>query len=298
MHFVVLASAKSWYASDLARAAAAANHRLTRVDFGELASSIGAGPARALSPTLDLGQADAILVRSMPPGSLEQVVFRMDILGRLAAAGTVVLNPPRALEAAVDKYLASALLAEAGLRTPRTLVCQTVEQAMAAFAELGGDVVIKPLFGSEGRGITRVSDEALALRAFQLLQRHQAVIYLQEFIDHEGADLRLLVIGTQVVAMKRTNPLDWRTNVSRGARAEAYEPTADLVEMARRAAAAVGAAVCGVDILPGRDGHVYTLEVNAVPGWRALARVRGEDIAARMIEHAAECVVRARAGGI
>ncbi len=105
----------------------------------------------------------------MPPGSLEQVVFRMDALGRLEAAGATVINPPRAIECAVDKYLTTARLAAAGLLVPRTVACQTVEDAMAAFELLGGDVVIKPLFGSEGRGITRLQDEALAERAFRLL---------------------------------------------------------------------------------------------------------------------------------
>ena len=88
----------------------------------------------------------------MPPGSLEQVVFRMDALHRLAAAGVPVLNPPRAVEAAVDKYLTLALLAAAGLPVPSTWTGQSAAEALAAFEELGGDVVVKPLFGSEGRG--------------------------------------------------------------------------------------------------------------------------------------------------
>ena len=60
---------------------------------------------------------------------------------------------------------------------------------MAAFERLGGDVVLKPLFGSEGRGITRLQDEALALRAFKMLEQLGAVLYLQEFIAHEGFDI-------------------------------------------------------------------------------------------------------------
>ena len=70
----------------------------------------------------------------------------MDVLGRLDAAGTRVINPPRALEVAVDKYLALAKLQAAGLPVPRTIVCQTVDDAMQAFATLGGDVVVKTAF--------------------------------------------------------------------------------------------------------------------------------------------------------
>lgn len=260
------------------------------VTFCELSSALSSAGADVTSGGCRLNDVDAVLVRTMPPGSLEQVVFRMDALARLEAAGKVVMNPPRAIEAAVDKYLASARLAAAGLTIPRTIACQTADDAMAAFATLGGDVVLKPLFGSEGRGITRLADEALALRAFKMLEQLGAVLYLQEFIDHEGADWRLLVVGERVLGMRRRNPLDWRTNVSRGATAEPLEVTSELAELAQRAAAAVGAPLAGVDLLPGRDGAVYAIEVNAVPGWKALSRALDIDVARLVLDFVASAV--------
>lgn len=245
-----------------------------------------------MSEGLDLGSVDAVLVRTMPPGSLEQVVFRMDLLGRLQRQGRVVVNPPKAVEAAVDKYLTSALLQQAGLQVPRTFVCQTADDALAAFAQLGGDVVLKPLFGAEGRGIARLQDEAIAERTFKMLEQLGAVLYLQQFIPHEGYDLRLLVIGEQVFGMRRRNVLDWRTNISRGATAEPFTADAELCELAHRAARAVGAPVAGVDLLPGRDGALYAIEVNAVPGWQALAKAHQLDVAALVLEYVAEQVQR------
>jgi ribosomal protein S6--L-glutamate ligase len=209
----------------------------------------------------------------------------MDSLAQLEAAGLAVINPPRAIECAVDKYLTTARLARAGLRVPRTIACQTVADALKAFEDLGRDVVVKPLFGSEGRGITRINDEALAERAIRLLVDLGSVLYLQEFLTHDGYDVRVLVIGKKILAMRRVNPLDWRTNISRGAVAEAVEPREEWVELARRAAEAVGAAVVGVDLLPARDGRVYVVEVNAVPGWKALAAAHGRDVAAMILEH-------------
>jgi ribosomal protein S6--L-glutamate ligase len=283
MRIAVLASPESWYLKDLRRAAAG-QHDIIPAAFSALTSSLADGGARVASDAAALETMDAVIVRTMPPGSLEQVVFRMDALARLEAAGVVVMNPPKAIEAAVDKYLTTARLAAAGLTIPRTITCQTADAAMAAFAELGSDVVLKPLFGAEGRGITRLNDEALALRAFSLLEQLGAVLYLQEFVEHEGADLRLLVIGRRVFGMRRRNPLDWRTNVSRGATPEPLEVTPELASLAHHAAAAVGAPLAGVDLLPGRDGRLYAIEVNAVPGWRALARVQQIDIARLVIE--------------
>jgi ribosomal protein S6--L-glutamate ligase len=96
-----------------------------------------------------------------------------------------------------------------------------------------------------------------------------------------------MVIGDDVLGMKRINPDDWRTNISLGARPAPLEVTVELAQLARRAAAAVGASVAGVDLLPGRDGRLYVIEVNAVPGWRALAEVTGVDVAARVLGHVA-----------
>ena len=294
MRFAVLAAADSWYFRDLARAAAELGHEVIQLTFSEIAAELNGGGWRLYCGEHDLAHFDATIVRTMPPGSLEQVVFRMDCLARHEAAGGVVINPARAVEAAVDKFLTSAKLSAAGLLSPRTIVCQTSDEALAAFDRLGGDVVLKPLFGGEGRGITRVSDPALALRAFRMLEQLGAAIYLQEFIPHEGCDLRLFVLGDEVHAMRRRNPHDWRTNVSRGAKTEALPLTAELVEIAHQAAAAVGAPLAGVDLLPGRDGQLYTLEVNGVPGWKALARTVNVDIARRVIQFVARQALAAQ----
>ena len=295
MKFAVLAAPDSWYHRDLARAAGD-RHEVTVHSFSELSAAVGPGGHRLASGESDLRGFDAVIVRTMPPGSLEQVVFRMDALGRLEASGTTVVNSPRSLEAAVDKYLSSAKLADAGLPTPRTIVCQTVDDALAAFDELGGDVVVKPLFGGEGRGITRLSDENLALRAFSMLAQLNAVIYLQEFVQHLGYDIRLFVLGSHVFGMKRINPTDWRTNVSRGATTEPFEVDDRYAQLARSAATAVGAMIAGVDILPACDGREVVLEVNAVPGWKALARTLQTDIAALILDAVANAVHQRKGG--
>ncbi len=111
----------------------------------------------------------------MPPGSLEQVVFRMNALAQLEKSNTLVLNPARSLEIAVDKYLTLARLADARDASPGHHHLPNVAAAMDAFGKLGGDVVVKPIFGGEGRGITRIDDPALALRAFKMLEQLGAV---------------------------------------------------------------------------------------------------------------------------
>jgi ribosomal protein S6--L-glutamate ligase len=277
VRLAILSAGRGWHACDLQRAAQQQGHHATLLDFRRVSAAVG------LAGTT-LNDFDAVVVRTMPPGSLEQVVFRMDVLHRARAKGVRVLNPPAALETCIDKYLASARLETAGLRVPPILACQDSDTAMAAFTTLGGDVVVKPLFGSEGRGIVRVSDVDLAWRTFRAIERMQAVLYVQQFVRHPGWDLRVFVIGNRVAAAMRRHARDgWRTNVAQGGRGEVVSVTVEEERLALAAAAAVGAPVAGVDLLPGSQGELYVLEVNAVPGWRALAPVTGVDIAAQIV---------------
>jgi ribosomal protein S6--L-glutamate ligase len=225
----------------------------------------------------------------MPPGALEQVVFRMDVLHAWRAQGVVVLNSPHALEACVDKYLAAVRLENAGLRVPATFVCQHADAAFEMFEQLGSDVVVKPIFGSEGRGMVRVTDPELAWRTFRTIERTQSVLYIQQFINHPGWDVRAFVSrGRVLTAMRRVAQGDWRTNVAQGAKAEPWKLPPELTETALRASAAVGTTVAGIDLLPGPRGEWYVIEVNAVPGWKALAPVTGVDVAVEMIRAATE----------
>jgi ribosomal protein S6--L-glutamate ligase len=282
----ILGNTGSWYVRDLERAAAERGHQALRLEFPRLvARSAGAASSAPLAcADLDLTRVGAVIVRTMPPGSLEQVVFRMDALARLEAAGVTVLNPAKSLECAVDKYLASCRLEAAGLPVPPTIVCEHADAALAAFDELGGDVVVKPLFGSEGRGIVRVSDPELALRAFRTLERLQAVLYVQQYVPHTGCDVRVMVLDGRVIgAMRRCSPDDFRTNVARSARAEPHRPTDTEAEWALRATRAAGARFAGIDILYDGSGRGYVIEVNAVPGWQAFAKTTGLDVAGLVI---------------
>jgi ribosomal protein S6--L-glutamate ligase len=276
----ILAQPESWYWRDLQRAATLVGVTVDRQDFSQLQGSVLSHCEGASA----IGEPDVIVVRTMPPGSLEQVVLRMDLLARLQATGVRVVNSPKSLECAVDKYLTTARLGAAGLPVPDTIVCETAERGLEAFARLGGDVVIKPLFGAEGRGIVRVTDAEIALRVCRTLERVGAVLYLQRFLEHGGSDLRVLTLGGRVLGgMRRYATSGFRTNVSQQGRAEACSPTAIEAELALRAADVVGADFAGVDLLTDSEGRRYILEVNAVPGWRAFARVHARDIAAEFL---------------
>lgn len=285
MKIAVLGQPGSWYAADLSRAATDRGHTLELLSFESISAAIESGREKIRCGNHDLQQFDVVIIRTMPPGSLEQVVLRMDLLGRLHSQGIQVVNPPKAVECAVDKYLTTSRLAAAGLPTPETWVCEDEETALAAFEALGGDVVVKPLFGAEGRGILRVSDPDLALRTFRTLSRIQSVLYIQKYIDHPGHDLRIVVLDGKILGgMRRSNPHDFRTNVSRSGIAEPVELTVQQEEWALLASAVVGTRIAGIDLLYDREGVGYVIEVNGVPGWKAFSQTTGIDVATELIK--------------
>lgn len=286
----------SWYVADLQRAGEEIGLQSARLDFRRLSVSIIGETRRFCCGEWDLSEFEAFIVRTMPPGSLEQVVGRMDVLGRLASAGKTVINSPRAVECAVDKALTSMRLSEAGLPVPATWVGETSEEAMAAFDRLGGDVVVKPLFGAEGRGMLRVSDRDLAFRTFRTLERIDAVLYLQQFIEHPGFDVRAMVLNGRILgAIRRLGAGGFRTNISAGGQAEACTLTDEQEHLAVRAAETIGTDIAGVDLLSDASGKTFVIELNAVPGWKAFRSATGIDVAAEMLRHV--CAVSANGRG-
>ena len=161
---------------------------------------------------------------------------------------------------------------DAGLPTPRTVVAERFDEALAAFEELGGDVVVKPLFGSEGRGIVRVSDSDTAYRVFRALELGRYIYCVQEFVPHGREDIRVFVVGERVIGAMLRRGQGWKTNAAQGAIGEPVELDERLVDLSLRATRVVGAEHAGVDILPCDDGGYSVIEVNTIPGWRALAR--------------------------
>jgi RimK family alpha-L-glutamate ligase len=297
VQFVILSARTGWHTDELCRALAARGHVAIVLRYESLVARLG-GERSAAGITNEqaaLFHADAVLARIIPSGSLEQIIFRVDALHWIEDHGVLVMNSPRAIERSVDKFYTDALLHEAGLDTPETVVCETTADALAAVRRFG-DAVVKPIFGSMGCGLVRVSDPDVAFRIVRALDQTRPVFYVQRYIEHDGRDIRVFVVGGRVLGAieRRALPGDWRTNVARGADAVPFELPVAWAQMAVRAAAAIGADYAGVDLLPTRDGRVVVLEVNGIPGWEGLQRATGLDVAGALAAHV-ESRVRAAA---
>ena len=239
----VLGATGSWHTRRLTDALAARGHQVVAIAATRLRSEVDAGgQVRVLGPEdVVLDALDLLIVRGLPRGSLEQVIFRMDALHVLAAQGVRCVNSPRAIEQTVDKSWAGAVLALSGVPTPPTIVCERYDGAMRAFDELGGDVVVKPLFGAMGNGIVRVEDRDVAHRVFRALELERTVYYVQRTVAPAGRrNLRVLVVAGEVAgAMERVTD-SWRANIARGARPRAVALGESERGLALAAAGALG----------------------------------------------------------
>jgi RimK family alpha-L-glutamate ligase len=304
MHVAILSTPTGWHTDELSRALAERGHTSRVLPYEGLVARLGTGRnvARGLSiESKAIFDVEAVLARMIPDGSLEQIIYRMDSLHWIEKHGVPVMNSPRAIERSVDKFYTTALLQEAGLPTPETVVCEGAADAMAAVLAMG-DVIVKPIFGSMGHGMVRMSDPDVAFRVVRALEQTRAVFYVQRAVDHNGCDVRVFVVGGRVLGaiQRHASNGDWRTNVSRGGSARPFELPPGWEQLALRAAAAVDADYAGVDLLPSRDGTVFVLEVNGIPGWRGLQQATGLDVAGVIVDHLVGRV-RARdvaAGGV
>ncbi len=287
MKLAILGQNGGWHTESLRRALARRGLSAECYPVTQLTARV-AGRPRLTAAAASLDDCDIVFVRAIPSGSLEQVVFRMDALRMLEHGGVRVVNSAFAIEHGVDKYYTAARLQDAGLPTPRTVVAERFDEALAAYEELGGDVVVKPLFGSEGRGIVRVSDVDTAYRVFRALELGRYIYCVQEFVPHGKEDIRAFVVGDRVIGAMLRRGQGWKTNTAQGAIGEPVELDDQLIDLSLRATRVVGAEHAGVDILPCDDGGYSVIEVNTIPGWRALAAATGVDAARSLVDHVLE----------
>ena len=292
----IVVSTIDWHARALSRGLAAAGARAITVKLSSCSLET-TSPSLVRLPGCDEGLPDAVLVRSIPGGTFEAVTLRLGILHALSSLGVTVWNDPRAIERCVDKSTTSFLLARAGLPTPPTWTVESREAACKILRrELSqGPLVAKPLFGSQGRGLTLIR----TLDDLPEPERVAGVYYLQRYVgvERDGfRDFRLLVSRGRIVASMMRHSRTWITNVKQGGKPIAAVVDPEMKELAIAATAAVGADFAGVDIVHCAQGRPRVLEVNSMPAWSGLqrvtpnciARVIAEDLLAALSERTAQ----------
>ncbi len=226
----------------------------------------------------------AALVRGFGAAATQKIFFRLDVLRALEEYDIKLINSRESLEIASDKFLTSVFLENHDIPTPKTVICEDPKKALEAFDELGGDCVLKPLYGSKGIGITRLNDKAFAENVIYALSQINQVFYLQEFVEHNNRDIRILVLGDKALTGMYRVSDSWKTNIYTGARAEPIVLTNEMKNLAINAAKITKTEIAGVDIIESKNG-LTILEVNSIPGFTALQKVTDINISEEIINY-------------
>jgi len=227
-----------------------------------------------------------IFVRGIPGGSLEQVIFRLDLLHGLYNLGVTIYNSPKSIEKTVDKPLTSILLSRAGLPTPRTWICETESEANKILKKESSNnkkILLKPLFGSQGIGIHLIDQNTGLVHD----EKFGGIYYLQEFIERKNnnfKDIRVLVVDGVAKAAMTRHSQNWLTNRAQGANCEIFELNQDISQLSEMACKVLEIDYAGVDLIEDKDGRFHIIEVNSIPAWYGLQRVVDFNIADCLIE--------------
>ena len=263
-------------------------HEVTSGSIMDVSSEISNEASRFWLGRNEITDLDVCFVRSFGPGTCEQLTRRISMIEHMEFSGIRVVNPTYSFRRARDKYSTQYALAGAGLPIATTYTTESMERAYRRSREMGVSVY-KPILSSMGKGSLRFDDPEIAYNAWKMLSRVGMPLIVQEYLENPGRDLRVFVVGSEVVATayKYGGPGEWKTNVAQGGKMVEEPVPEEVLDLGVRAAKALGLDYSGVDIMETPRGPVV-LEANGSPGWQALKAVTGVDIAEKIVLHATE----------
>jgi RimK family alpha-L-glutamate ligase len=291
LRIAIMADETGWHTRQLQAALRARGASSRCVDLADCRIDTTAAWHGLAIPGFGRELPDAVLVRGIAGGSFEQVTRRLGVLHALREFGVPVYNDARAIERSVDKSMTSVLLHAAAIPTPPSWAVESAVDAQRIVmreSAAGHALVLKPLFGSQGKGLRLIGAVGGAHHALPALDgEYGGVAYLQRFVPSlhsPGHDWRVLVIGGRAVTAMRRVSEHWVHNVAQGARCVAAPLEPPLARLAEDAARALDLDYAGVDILPATDGALQVIEVNGIAAWAGLQRVTRFNIARALVD--------------
>ncbi|MFX1475567.1 MAG: RimK family alpha-L-glutamate ligase [Promethearchaeota archaeon] len=286
---------RNWPTRRLAKAFGEQGCEVKAFCLKDVTVHLSTGDTVFMLPRRHVLDVEAVILRSIGGGSTDQITSRISVLECMEFAGIRVFNRTYSHRRAKDKLATLVWLAHKGIPIPDTTITERMAAALAA-TRRHGDVVSKPLRGSQGQGVLRLQDLDLAFRIFKVLQTADQIMFIQKFIetpqkDAQGKpipprDIRVMVVGGRALgAMYRyAKPGKWKANVAQGGRPKKCPLTAEIEELAVKAANALEMDFAGIDLLEAKTGLLVS-ECNSAPNWAGFQKVTGIDVAQEIADH-------------
>ncbi len=279
---IAVTDADDWTGASLCNSVEYHGMMPVKFSFDAATSDIPSG--KIYSGNIDLTSLDAVIVRDLGPATHNDVSFRFDILCQLKELGVAVINSPESIAKAANKYVSSFLFQKNGIPTPKTIVTNNLDEALAALSSFGR-AVVKPVFGYKGIGVECVRNSESGAQRLNELFREKRLIYIQEFIPNPGRDIRVFVVNGEVAGSiyRIAPPGGWINNLSRGGSAKPCVLTEEQEKLALRAAEVIGTVYAGVDIIEGNSD--YVIEINGTPSGKGIFEACGMDVTRMIAEY-------------
>lgn len=282
---VLYGSKPSSNSQELIESAQKSGHTVYAGGTSEVSSEVSPDGSRFWLGNEDVTDAKVCFLRSFGPGSCEQLTRRISLIEHMELAGIRVVNPTYPFRRARDKYSTQYTLQVAGLPVAHTVTTESLARAYRT-SESMGEFIFKPILSSMGRGAMKFEDADLAYNVYKTLSRFEQPIILQKYIPNPGRDMRVFVIGKEVVGSvyKYLPEGKWKSNVAQGGKMVDEPIDSEILKLSLKAVKAMKLDYCGVDIIEGPEGPII-LEMNASPGWQGLKKATGKDIAELIVKY-------------
>lgn len=266
----------------LYEAAKARGHTVRVINAALCYVLIDSDKPRVMYEGEDLDNFDVIIPRIMPnlTGYASAILRQFEMMGVYTTARSIAVVRSR------DKFRSLQLLIKQRVGIPKTIFSRETSEVDDLIEQIGLPMIIKTARGTQGKGVVLAETKKAAKSVIQAFYVSDVSILLQEYIETEGTDVRVFVVGNQVVASMIRHSLDddFRSNLHQGGEGKAVKLTEEERKVALRAAKAMGLQICGVDLVRSDKGPLV-LEVNSSPGLEGIEKASGRDVAGKIIDY-------------
>ncbi|MGQ3889243.1 ATP-grasp domain-containing protein [Legionella sp. CNM-1927-20] len=223
----------------------------------------------------------------MPRLGAETSYHALNIIRQLELLGVCSINTAEAIATVKDRMRVGQLLTYYQLPVPKTMALNFPIALETIKKEIGFPLVVKNMTSARGIGVSLCE----TLEAFQDLtgllgsQFNQQLVVQQFIASSYGRDLRILVIGQEIVGcMQRISKSGFKANYSLGGDVELFDLTPEIAKLALECTKIVNLDISGVDLLFGQDGYLIC-EANSSPGFKGMELATGKDIATKIMHY-------------
>jgi ribosomal protein S6--L-glutamate ligase len=284
----VIGISGKWSTEALADEVEARTGHHSVIDMAHVSLDLASG--RLLHKGEDLCSYDALIIKKISEIYSPHALDRLELLRVAEKQGVQIFSRPEAILRLMDRLACTVSLRLAEAPMPDTVVTEDDAVALETVQRFG-NAVFKPLYSTKARGMMVIADGDEAIDQIAAFKADNPVMYIQQMLNLSGQDLGMVFLdGKYLCTYARVSAGDaWNTTIQSGGKYAPYEPSAELIEIARQAQEPFGLTFTTVDVALTDNGPIV-FEVSAFGGFRGVKEGRGLDAAALLTETVIEKV--------